>query len=171
MLDFAYMHKSELQSEYARTLLLPKFKYQSLFSWIDFGMNIVESMYSNIQMVSLNTEGKVIGYFSCSYDRQSNIASSIYAVNFADKPTPEFAKDLHRFLDSLFTIHFARKLEWCVLIGNPAEKQYDKICKKYGGRIVGTFHKTFKILGGEICDAKYYELFRDDYEYFKQRIV
>ena len=56
-----------------------------------------------------------------------------------------------------------RKLEFTVVVGNPIEKTYDKLIKKYGGNIVGVKHKNCKLIDNKYYDEKIYEIFREDY--------
>ena len=55
------------------------------------------------------------------------------------------------------------KLNFSVVVGNPIEKSYDKLIKRYGGRIVGTREKETTLVDGNLYDVKMYELFREDY--------
>lgn len=47
--------------------------------------------------------------------------------------------------------------------GNQIESSYDKICKKYGGRIVGIYKNRVRLTDGQFYDEKLYELDRDAY--------
>jgi|WetSurMetagenome_2_1015567.scaffolds.fasta_scaffold124309_3 hypothetical protein len=50
-----------------------------------------------------------------------------------------------------------------VVIGNYIESTYDKICKKYGGRIVGIQSSEVKLIDGYHYDLKLYEILKEDY--------
>jgi hypothetical protein len=49
-------------------------------------------------------------------------------------------------------------------IGNPIEKQYDKIIFKYNGSIVGIRKKEVILIDGKYYDLKLYEIFKKDYD-------
>lgn len=89
--------------------------------------------------------------------------TGIAAINFKDINVT-FSKDFYKFLTDLFDIHKFNKIEWQVAIGNPAEKMYDKIVKKYDGRVVGIEHESTKFDDGNYYDVKEYEILRRDYE-------
>lgn len=44
------------------------------------------------------------------------------------------------------------------LKGNPVELRYDKLIDKFNGRIVGIYKNHIRLVTGEICDKKIYEV-------------
>lgn len=54
-------------------------------------------------------------------------------------------------------------MNFIVVVGNPIEKSYDKMIKKYGGRIVGTYKEDVKLIDGEYYDKKLYEILASEY--------
>lgn len=113
-------------------------------------------------MVSVDKNDNILGYLSCQCDRSVNKISSIGAINFYELNCI-FSKDFYTYLSNIFIKHNFNKIEWCVVIGNPAEKMYDKLVQKYNGRIVGINHESTKLEDGRLCDVKEYELFQRDY--------
>jgi RimJ/RimL family protein N-acetyltransferase len=72
---------------------------------------------------------------------------------------------MYNFLVDLFDKFNFRKIEWTVVVGNDnAEKMYDRIINKYGGKIVGVKEKSTKLIDNKYYDIKYYEIFKDDFE-------
>lgn len=96
-----------------------------------------------------------------------NKVTGIAAINFKGVNIT-FSKDFYQFLTDLFEVHKFNKIEWQVAIGNPAEKIYDKIIKKYGGNIVGIQHESTKFDDGKYYDVKEYEMLKRDYERSKK---
>ena len=115
-----------------------------------------------MQMVSVDKDNNVVGYLCAYTDRQSNKVSGIAAINFYDLSIT-FSKDFYIFLSDLFTKYNFNKIEWRVVIGNPAEKMYDRIVSKYGGNIIGIQRQSTMLQDRTLCDEKFYELFREDY--------
>jgi len=127
-----------------------------------YNTDIATDSWNQMQMVSVSPNDDVIGYLACKCDRSANIAYGVAAINYGDINLT-FSIDFFKFLDSLFTLHHFNKIEWEVVIGNPAEKMYDKIIKKYNGRIIGVKHESTKLIDGQLYDMKEYELFARDY--------
>ena len=69
---------------------------------------------------------------------------------------------MYRFVvDLLFKQYGINRAVFNVIVGNPAERLYDRICNKYGGRVIGTFNQEAKLQDGKLYDVKYYEMMRD----------
>lgn len=96
-------------------------------------------------------------------DRNIDSVSSLHLINFYDTNIT-FSRDMYKFLIQLFKEFKFRKINFCVVIGNPIEKMYDKYINKYGGRIIGIKKEQVKLHDGEICDLKLYEIFKRDFE-------
>lgn len=114
------------------------------------------------EFVSIDSYGDVIGYIAYSIDRNSYSIDRLRIINFSDNRII-FGKDVITVLNNAFTKYNFRKLTFCVFIGNPIEKSYDKLINKYGGRIVGYYKKHERLSDGELYDMKMYEIFREDY--------
>jgi hypothetical protein len=99
---------------------------------------------------------------SYNIDRDANIANGMQIVNFKN-PSVIFSRDLYQFIIDVFDKFKFRKLTFCVIVGNPIEKSYDKMILKYGGRIVGTKLKECKLIDGGYYDFKMYEISLEDY--------
>jgi len=163
MLAYAFQHKSELMKARAKSLSLDKNKYFYSNGFTDYTLDIEESDWNKLQMVSVLECGAVIGYFNSSFDRPSKKASGIEAINYSFKNNVVFARDLYAFLDGLFVNYGLNKIEWSVLIGNPIEAMYDRVAKRYGGNAFGLAHQACALKDGTLCDVKYYELMRCEY--------
>ena len=162
MLKLAYSYRENLNKQFEEMAFNEKYKFFSL-CWWNYAVEISDNSWNNIQMVSVDSCNKVIGYFSADIIRHSNKACGIQAINFGEDANIIFSKDMYQFLDELMTKHNLRKIEWTVVIGNPAEKIYDKIIEKYNGRVVGTRRESVTTPEGTLRDEKEYEIFKDDY--------
>ena len=119
------------------------------------------STWNYHEFVSVDGKNEVLGYIKYSINQRTNTAYGFYAVNFSQSLT--FARDLFSAVDNIFTRYKFRKLKYGVFIGNPIEKTYDRLTKKYNGRVVGINKDDSKLLDGNYYDYKSYEIFRDDY--------
>jgi len=165
MLKLAYPYKEKLQQKYNEIIFQDKYMFYNCENYWDYEFKLSESSWNSIEMVSVDSKDNIIGFFRASISRSSDKVSSLGVVNFHDA-NPVFAKDLKQFIYGLLFKFNFRKIEWTVVIGNPAEKIYDRFISKYGGNITGTTKETVKLQDGEYYDMKGYEVFRSE---FKQR--
>ena len=59
--------------------------------------------------------------------------------------------------------HLFRNINFLLVIGNPIEKMYERLVKKYNGRVVGIRKSHTKLIDNKYYDVKEYEVFREDY--------
>jgi RimJ/RimL family protein N-acetyltransferase len=83
-------------------------------------------------------------------------------INFTDDIIT-IGKDLRQAIKDIFEKFNFHKLSYCVVVGNPIEKAYDKLTPKYGGRIVGVERQHTKLFDNKYYDVKRYEILREDY--------
>ena len=162
MLKLAYSYKEKLQNEWQRVVFDPKFQFYNADACWNYTIDVADNSWDKIQMVSVDSGEKVQGYLTAYINRASNIVSGLAVINFNDVNV-RFALDLHQFITDLFSKHQFRKIEWFVVVGNPAEKMYDKFISKHGGRIVGIKKESTRTSDGVLRDIKEYEIFERDY--------
>lgn len=158
MLKMAIQYEEELIEASRKVWYEDKYKYYCTY-WEDIKIN--ENTWDQHQFVSVNSKGNIVGFISYNIDREASICYSFGAINFTDNIT--FGIDLGRAVKDIFEKFNFRKLRFSVFVGNPIEKSYDKIIKKYGGRIVGTYKDEARLMDGSYCDEKLYEIMRKDY--------
>jgi hypothetical protein len=119
--------------------------------------------------VSKDSKGTILGLISYEINRSYDLAMNFGAINFSDNKFT-FGMDLAQVIDDIFCKFNIRKLEFNVVVGNPVEKSYDKMIKKYGGNITGIRHQHAKLIDGKYYDDKSYEIFREEYIMAKEAI-
>ena len=160
MLDIAQKYADELRLKFAD--ITYDLEYQFYIGSYSDEYIPSNSNWNMFEFASINNNGNVIGYIKYCIDRNSNYAYGLHIVNFSDNKIT-FGRDVVQAIDDIFIKYKFRKLEYAVYIGNPIENTYDRLTKRYGGRIVGIKMKNNKLLDGNIYDLKMYELFREDY--------
>ena len=162
MLDFAIRYQNELTDLMRQTWMKEKYKFWNGTSFFeDFCFE--SSTWVNHQVVSVRNE-KVIGYIAYSINRaDGDVVYNLQIINFEDKPSVTFARDLGQALTDIFEKYGFRKLNFSVIVGNPIEKSYDKMIRLYGGRIVGYWKENVRLIDGKYYDEKLYEVMREDY--------
>lgn len=160
MLEPAIKYKEELEKLQYGIWFDEKYKYWNCDVYYDT-LQIDTSTWNKHQFVSV-VNGEIIGYIAYNIARADNSAHSLSIMNFSDNKVA-FGMDLGQALKDIFEKYKFRKLNFTVVVGNPIEKSYDKMIKKYGGRIVGTYKSDVKLIDGEYYDKKSYEILADEY--------
>ncbi len=136
----------------------PNTKWYYQGGW-DKEIVIDKDTWNNIQMVSVDDEGNVHGYFCVGVDEMLSRLYNLSVINYGPKCDIVFSKDFYQFLKFLFVDRGFHKLEWTVVIGNPIEKMYDRFCKKAGGNIIGISHDSTILRDRKPYNQKHYEVF------------
>ena len=160
MLDIAQKYTDKLRLKFAD--ITYDLKYQFYTGGYSEEYKPSKDNWGNFEFVSINREGEILGHIYYSIDRSSNKVHGLCIVNFSDDKIT-FGRDVVQAIDDIFIKYKFRKLEYSVFVGNPIENTYDRLTKRYGGRIVGIKIKNSKLLDGELYDFKMYEIFREDY--------
>lgn len=168
MLDLAIKYQDQVISKFRDTWFKDKYKYFNNANYFEDWV-IKDSTWTNHQFVSVRN-GEVIGYIGYNIDRSWALVNDLAIINFEDSPSMVFAADMGHAIRDIFEKYQFRKLCFSVIVGNPIEKAYDKMCLKYGGRIAGIRKKNVRLIDGNFYDEKLYEIFREDYINAKNRI-
>jgi len=163
MLKPAYPYKEKLQQKYNEIIFQNKYMFYNRENYWDYEFKLSESSWNSIEMVSVDTKDNVTGFFRATISRSSDKIASLGVVNFYDA-NMVFAKDLKQFIQGLLLKFNFRKIEWTVVIGNPAEKIYDRFIQKYGGSVTGVHKETVRLQDGKYYDMKGYEVFRSEFK-------
>jgi hypothetical protein len=163
LLKLAFAYKDKLQQKYNEVIFQDKYKFWNCSSYWEYEFKLSSDSWSSIEMVSVDSSDNIIGYLKANIERAADKVSSLGVANFGDV-NPVFSNDLKQFIfDLLFKFNF-RKIEWAVVIGNPAEQIYDRFITKYGGRDTGIQRQTVKLQDGKYYDMKGYEIFREEFK-------
>ena len=166
MLKPAILYSTQIQELYRNVWFNDKYKYYNYNSyWHTF--QIEDNSRDWHEFVSVDAEGKVIGYIHYWVDRTTLNCARFGAINFTDDPT--FGKDLLQSIKDIFERFNFHKLQFGVVIGNPVEPTYDRLCKKYGGRILSIEKEETKLEDNKYYDVKRYEILRDEYMASKEK--
>ena len=162
MLDVAIRYQNQLVDKFRSVWLKERYKYWTATSYFD-DWQPINSTWVDHQFVSVRY-GKIIGYIDYAINRaEGDVVHDLNIINFEDEPSMTFAMDLGQALMDIFEKYNFRKLNFCVIVGNPAEKAYDKMIKRYGGRVVGYRKENTRLFDGKYYDDKLYEVMREDY--------
>lgn len=159
MLKPAQSYEEELKKLFISVMYEEKYMYYFM-GWNET-YECDKNNWNTHEFVSVDKEGNVLGYISYNVNQRSDNASSLSIINFGDNKII-FGKDVFKAILDIFKKYRYNKLTYSVHIGNPIEKTYDKLTKKYGGRIVGIYEKETKLLDGKFYDLKLYEMLKEN---------
>lgn len=163
MLDIASksIYKTKIEDLYKDTWYDEKYKFFHDENYRE-GHDIPNSDWQRREFVSVDKDGKVLGLISYSFNRCADYVSNLGIINFSDNKVV-FGRDVAKAFEEIFTKYNHRKITFSVVVGNPIERSYDNLMKKYGGRIIGTYNKHVKLIDNNYYDSKLYEIFREDF--------
>jgi hypothetical protein len=72
-------------------------------------------------------------------------------------------KDLITCVKGIFEKYGLNKCSFSVVIGNPAERMWDKLALNFGGRIIGYRQEDVCMEDGKLHDVKEYEIMAKNY--------
>lgn len=162
MLEHAIKYQDILRIKFRETWFNERYKFWNSANYFE-DFTAQDSTWVEHQFASVRN-GEVIGYIGYKINRADGDA--VYAlsiINFEESPSATFSLDLGKALKNIFEKYNFRKLTFSVIVGNPIEKAYDKMCERYGGRIVGTLKENVRLFDGKYYDEKLYEIMREDY--------
>lgn len=160
MLKPAIMYKDQLESLQYQLYFEDKYKYWNCSVYYE-PLNIDPSTWSIHQFVSV-LDGEVLGFISYQISRSEDAIYNLNIVNFSDHKAT-FGRDVVQALKDIFEKYGFRKINFEVVIGNPIERSYDKMIKKYGGRIIGIKKEDVRLVDGKYYDRKMYEVLASEY--------
>lgn len=161
MLDNALAHIDELKRLHLKTWHDEKYKFYNYRCYWELP-KLEESTINSHDFVSLNSKGEVIGAIGYCILRDTEQVCGLGIINFTDDNLT-FGLDVMQAIKDIFEKYNFRKLNFCVVIGNPIEKTYDRLIAKYGGRIVGIEKQETKLFDNKYYDVKRYEILREEY--------
>jgi hypothetical protein len=164
MLVYAKTYEEELKKNYQKIAFDDFYKYDH-YSACREPLAIPDDTWSAHDFVSIHNE-QIIGHIGYSIRRVDNIVNSLIIRHFGGKNAGNdyiFGKDTMTCIKDIFEKFKFNKLNFTVIVGNPVESTYDRLVKRYGGRIVGVLKQDIKLIDGEIYDQKVYEILAEDY--------
>ena len=172
MIDNAKKYEEKLRQLFLDVDFDPFYKYSDLAVYREpfklpentWDANCFVSVYNDLDFGIT-----ILGMIKYSINRLTNAVQSLYIVRFGgekSKTDPNsyiFGKDVMTVIKDIFEKYHFNKINFVVVIGNPIEKTYDKLIKRYNGRIVGVRKQDTKLIDNKLYDVKEYEILADDY--------
>lgn len=166
MLDLAINYEEELKIKFRSLWFSEKYKYYNYSNYYD-ECSISNSTWDTHQFVVINNND-IIGYIGYEINRSAENVSGLAIVNFTDNKLM-FGVEIGRAIRDIFEKFKFNKISFSVVIGNPIENTYDRLIKRYNGRIVGIEKEETKLFDGNYYDVKRYEILKSEYLESRER--
>jgi len=150
----AYAYKEKLTKLCAEIFMDEKYKDSSSSGFVEWDLGLKDDSWNQLEVVAM-LEEKIVGFMRANYCRPTACVSNLYILNFTDN-AEEFAACMALMFKKL--IKENASVNWTCIVGSSTEKIYDKICKEFGGNIVGIQKGTAINLSKEIRDLKMYQV-------------
>ena len=162
MLIPAIIKKNEILGAFKKYYYSDDMMYEtgSLGNWIPDIEEVPED--GRYQYAIVNKEEKLIGYLDYHINWYNSCAHNFGLISF-DRGNVIVGKDLFNELNKLINDYKLHRIEWRMIGGNPAERSYDKFCKRFNG----TKHilkDVIKDKYGKYHDDIIYEIINDQRE-------
>jgi len=164
MLEYAKKHEDALKQLYFDVAFDPFYQFEQLSNYRE-PYKLPDDTYNSHHFVSIH-ENRIIGVIGYQIKRVENCIWNLYIIHFGGSEAPcsyIFGKDVLTAVKDIFVKYGFVKINFNVAVGNPIEKTYDKLVRRYNGRIVGVRKQDVKLLDGKLYDLKEYEIFASDY--------
>ena len=116
-----------------------------------------------MHFASVDKDGNLLGYITYAFSRDVDSCFCFGAMNFEkNNDRMQFALDLRQAICDIFFKYNFTRMDFSCFSNNPTLKGYRSFIKRYGGREVGTFHRSTKSLDGTIQDTIMFEVLKED---------
>ena len=134
------------------------YKYLHLAPYKEYKqVEIKDDEIDTIQRISVDNEGRILGYFSANINQWRKAITSTYFVKFSylDYYDDDIAdKDFKQFVDMIMNHPIYKIVEFASVKENPANEIYEKIMKQYNGE---RFLLTNSVI---LLDGKRYDVWQ-----------
>lgn len=173
MIKNAWKYEDTLRKLFLDTWYDDKYKYYSYMSYNDVYKNPEETEgdWTERRFVSC-IDGIVIGFIGYSINREAYFAHNFNIVMFSDSISAkvEFMKDVFQVISDAFYKFNLNKIKFNVIVGNPAERMYDKFINDFRGYVIGVCRCDVKLSDNKLYDVKMYELYKQNFVYTSDEI-
>jgi hypothetical protein len=164
MLEYAKKYEDKLRELFFDVAFDPFYQFEQLVSYRDT-FELPKDTWAANNFVSV-FKGNILGITGYQIRRVENAVYGLYIVHFGGPEAPHryvFGKDVMTAIKDIFEKYRFNKLNFTVVRGNPIEKTYDKLIKRYNGRIVGIKEQETRLIDGKLYNVKEYEILAANY--------
>lgn len=160
MLVAAQLYKEEVTRKLQATWYSLKYQY----FWDGYGsdLDIPTDSYWKKQFVFLDEKGEVTGYFSYNYNSNTSSMNNFGLISFIDY-NPKFILAIYEHIAAALK-NGVKRIEFFAYEDNPANKGYQKLIKRFGGKQVGKLTNNTRLLDNKLHNTLIYEIINTEVE-------
>lgn len=162
MLRIANEYEEELRRRLRAASIDPRYMYYFGGPGSDGLDRLTDNTIWGRNFVSVDKEGKLIGYIAYSVDAFSERAHGFVFISF-DIGNLSFIKDAQQVVVDIFEKYHLNSLSWFGYADNPVIGSYQRLCKMMGGRQSGYDREIVKLLDGKLHDSITFEVLSREY--------
>lgn len=158
MLRVAKFYEEELTAIHNKCMRENPDKYKDLrnASYSQHSIRVDDSDDRNVDRVSVDRYGSLLGFISATIERDCNIIVNVYLMSFTDRASIVFAKDCLLFIEQLRENYSI--IRFNAIAGTKAEELWQRTMRKLGGREVGRFTNDSRLTDHRIRDTVFFEI-------------
>jgi hypothetical protein len=164
MLEYAKKYEEKLRGLFLDIAFDPFYQFEQYTVYREI-FKLPEDTWHAHHFVSVYSNN-VLGMIGYEIKRPENSVCGLHIIHFGGPHAAysySFGKDIITAVKDIFERYRFNKLNFTVVKGNSIEKTYDKLVKRYNGRIVGIKEQEIKLIDGRLYDVKEYEILADRY--------
>jgi len=164
MLEYAKKYEEQLKQLFYNTSFDPFYQYEQFMPYRET-LKLPDDTYNANHFVSVYGDD-ILGMVAYQIKRVENLIWGLHIIHFGGKKSKHnfiFGSDVMTALKDVFEKYGFNKISFCVAIGNPVEKTYDRLIKRYNGRIVGIRKQETRLIDNKLYDVKEYEILAEEY--------
>ena len=138
MLEYAKKHEGKLKELFFDITFDLFYQYEQFMTYRET-FELPNNTWDSNDFVSIHRDN-ILGMIGYRIKRPENSVWGLRVIHFGGKDALYpyiFGKDVMTAIGDIFEKYRFNKLNFTVVRGNPVEKTYDKLIKRYNGRIVG----------------------------------
>lgn len=154
----AILYKEQIQNEFRKKYYTQDMIYETgcLCNWLPEIKDTNDDNTFQYAIVDSTSDNKLIGYVAFQINWYFSCASNFGVISF-DKGNYKIGVALQYIVNQIINDYKLHRMEWYVVCGNPAEKAYDRLCKKYNG-YKHIYHDKIKDRQGNYINDAMYEI-------------
>ena len=161
MLRPALLYAEQLKEKEIETMY--DIRYQYYNGSIGSYLHTLADNNDNVhEFVSVDEENKVIGLITYQINHSALSCYNFGIMSF-DLGNIKFVRDIQQAINDIFYKYNFNRMDWCCFEDNPHIRGYRNFIKRVGGREIGYYKQSNRLMDGKLHNSVLFELTRDDY--------